>query len=279
MNDQASPYAPPREVASVDDCFFYHSVDVPGHGLIRGQWDLRGKVGEYLGHVDLKGKRVLELGTASGYLCFEMEKAGAEVIGYDLSEQQEWDLVPFGGAVAAERTAEHKAHIRKLNNAWWFLHRALSSRARVVYGSVYEVPAAIGPVHVSTFGSILLHLRDPFLALQRAAALTTETMIVTDQPPPWHRLRRLLSPWSALARIDQRFATYLVPELNFLPDPDRKDWVESWWAISPELVGRFLKILGFPRISVSYHKHVYHHGEGLRLTKVRSLFTVVGARK
>ena len=37
-------YAQPRHVESLDDCWFYHTTDVPGHGTVPGNWDLRGRV-------------------------------------------------------------------------------------------------------------------------------------------------------------------------------------------------------------------------------------------
>ena len=53
-------------------------MEIPGHGLVTGQWDLRGGVDDYLGKVAFAGQRVLEIGPASGFLTFEMEKRGAE---------------------------------------------------------------------------------------------------------------------------------------------------------------------------------------------------------
>ena len=41
-------------------------------------------------------------------------------------------------------------------------------------------PELVGPVHVATFCNVLLHLRDPFLALQQILRLTTETVIMTE---------------------------------------------------------------------------------------------------
>ena len=127
-----------------------------------------------------KGKSVLEVGTADGYLCFEMEKRGASVIGYDLSEEHPWDVVPYGGIVTEEQNQDRRKTLRGLNNAWWLAHEVFGSNARVVYGTVYDLPPGIGSVDIATFGSVLLHLRDPFLALQNAAALARESIIVTD---------------------------------------------------------------------------------------------------
>ena len=81
----SSVYAEPRTVTDLEECYFYHSMEIPGYGLVEGPWDLRGGVDDYLGNVDLNGKRVLEVGTASGFLCFTMEGRGADVVAYDLS--------------------------------------------------------------------------------------------------------------------------------------------------------------------------------------------------
>ena len=71
-------FATPRKVEDLADCYFYHTMELPGRGVIEGQdWDLRGRVDEYLGNVDFAGQRVLEIGPASGFLTFEMEKRGA----------------------------------------------------------------------------------------------------------------------------------------------------------------------------------------------------------
>jgi len=110
-----------------------------------------------------------------------------------------------------------------------------------VYGTVYSIPLEIGPVDVSIFGSILLHIRDPFLALQNAAVLTRETMIVTDIvprifyfpfPPLW---------WTQNARM------------RFVPDPRTGRPWDTWWRLPPDLVRRFLGVLGFEEARVTYH--------------------------
>ena len=88
-------YATPRMVTDVTECYFYHVMDLPGYGRVGGEWDLRDVAQEYLGCVDYSGKRVLEVGTASGFLCFFLEGQGAEVVAYDLSEDQLWDVVPL----------------------------------------------------------------------------------------------------------------------------------------------------------------------------------------
>ena len=89
-------FAEPLKVDDVADCYFYHTMELPGHGVIEGlDWDLRGRVDEYLGNVDFAGQRVLEIGPASGFLTFEMEKRGADVISVEVTDEHGWDFVPY----------------------------------------------------------------------------------------------------------------------------------------------------------------------------------------
>jgi hypothetical protein len=268
-------YAFPRTVTDLSECYFYHTIDLPNYGLLKGEWDLRSGVDDYLGRLAFQNKRVLEIGTASGFLCFEMERRGAEMVAYDLSENDAWDVVPYGGKISIYNAHERKERIRQINNAWWLTHRLHNSQARMVYGRVYDLPVEIGEVDIITFGSILLHLRDPFLALQRAAVLARESIVVTEALPVSHRTR-VLAPLRWLARLDVRLATYLVPEINFLPDPATSEPRDTWWNLAPNLIERFLKILGFQNTCISSHHQIHHYGENLQNTRKRAMYTVVG---
>jgi SAM-dependent methyltransferase len=307
VSPSASVFAPPRLVTRTDDCEFYHTMDVPGYGTVRGQWDLRGRVDSYLGGVELRGKRVLELGTASGFLCIEMEKRGAEVVAFDLSEEYNGDLVPFARRKSPAQAATRRAFVRRLNNGWWLVHRAHRSAARVVYGTVYDVPAGIGEVDVATFGCILLHLRDPYRALASATRLVRDTVIVTDSDVMWDRFRvppaavvvsrppggqrgrllrlahRLLGDggwWKREQQLGERVraaeaglrAVLDSPAALFLPDARDPEQNQAWWCFRPAAIAAMLGTLGFVRTTVSVTDGVTHNGTRTRV------FTVVGRR-
>jgi hypothetical protein len=268
--------AEPRIVEDPSSCDFYHTMQVPGHGLFEGQWDLRPGLGAYLGGVNLEGKRVLELGTADGFITFEMERQGAQVISYDLSEEHRWDVVPYARVrdSAARRGDDghwvtvddaFKNGIRRLNNAYWLCHRALRSHARLVHGTVYAVPDEVGEVEVATFGAILLHTRDPFAALASALRLTTETVVVTEP-----RDRLSVSPTISQVRnlLPRRLRR---PAMRFLPDWRTGRDPDGWWQLSPELVAAFLGVLGFEETRVNHHSQLYKG-------RHRPMFTVVGHR-
>lgn len=238
--EHAAPYALPRDVVSVDECHFYHTIDVPGHGTAKGEWDLRGAIASYLGHFNFGGKRVLDVGAASGILSFYIEQQGAEVVSFDLSDEFDWDIVPFAVNNHEACRMDRRSHIKRINNSYWFCHKAFGSHAKMVNGSVYDIPDSIGPVDVAVFGSILLHLRDPFLALESGARLANEAMIVAD-----------VSPYG---RIGSRF----LKRPRFMPKADRPDWVtHGWFRLPPLLVTEYLKILGFPNSAVSWGSYWY----------------------
>jgi hypothetical protein len=249
-----------------------------------------------LGNVPLAGKRVLETGTASGYLCFEMEKRGAEVVAFDLEPGGKVDLVPLASHPdLAGMYAGTSQLIGQLHSSFWFCHQAFRSKAKVVYGRVYQLPAAIGPVDVCTFGSILLHLRDPFLALANALRLTRETVIVTEclHDLPWEDALMgrpaSVAPRSRLERAAGRITRWfrgrpaeplatrdgMIPAMTFLPDPADPGTVNrlnSWWFFTPAVIQRMLGVLGFERTEVTYHRQTFQQKYDL------PLFTVVGHR-
>lgn len=264
------------KATGLDRCEFYHSMDIPGYGEVEGQWDLRGRVAEYLGNTDFTGKRVLDVGTSSGFLCFEMEKMGASVVAFDLSPEYDWDFVPYDGAADDERAAAMKGHLERVRNGWKMLHDKLGSSATLVLGSVYDLPDdEIGRVDISLFGDILLHLRDPFRALEQAARITSKAVIVTDVvPPPKASDQRLLN--RLFNRLCQRFSVVHQPTMTFVPDPppppDSTNDL-TWWYLTPLVVVRFLKVLGFPESSVSYHQQYY-----VPEKRIVSHYTVVASR-
>jgi len=249
-----APYASPRSVESLEECYFYHTMDVPGHGTIEGEWDLRGSIDRYLGHFNFDGKRVLDVGAASGILSFHIEKQGAEVVSFDLSEDYDWDIVPFAENNVDAELSDRRKHLRKINNGYWLCHEAFNSNAKMVHGLVYNIPDSIGQLDVAVFGSILLHLRDPFLALENGARLAREAVIVSD-----------ISPYSKLSSRFKR-------NPKFMPRSGKPEGIkDGWFRLPPLLVKEYLGILGFKNCSISWNNFKY--GD-----RVRPIYTII-ARK
>ena len=216
-------YAEPLIIDDPNDCFFYHFMDLPGVGEVGTQWDLRDSIDAYLGNFDFTGKRTLDVGTASGYLTFELEKRGADVVSFDMSDGAQWNIVPHISIQPILKEILHERSLRhqKLRNGYWFAHRTLQSRANVYYGDIYNLPDALGQFDVAVFGMILGHLRDPFQALYSVSRLVTNTIIVTNQT----------------FKTEQPLAAFT---------PNRDNKIQSvWWQLSDGCIKTMLGVLGF----------------------------------
>jgi SAM-dependent methyltransferase len=244
-----SLFAEPESVETVEDCYFYHVMDVPGHGLVGDAWDLRGGEREYLGGVPLDGRRVLEIGPASGFLTFHMESCGAEVVAVELGADSDWDIVPHAGLDIEPIRLERRKIMEQLRNGFWFAHERFRSSARVHYGSAYELSDGLGRFDVAVLGSVLLHTRDPLKVLENCARLA-DCLVISDLHVP---------------ELDGR------PVAELYPRADSPQW-DTWWRLSPELVVRFVEVLGFQDVTVTKHQQRYvHSGSEVDM----ALFTVV----
>jgi SAM-dependent methyltransferase len=253
------PYVPSVRVDSLDDCYFYHTVDLPGLGLVEGDWDLRGRESTYLGGVELAGRRVLEIGPASGHLTWFMERAGAEVVALDLSSGAEFDVVPYATGSHEHLRTELDTHVRQAANAFWLTHRLTGLSARRVHGTAYDVPAGIGSFDLVTLCSVLLHLRDPFRALEAALSRVRDTVVVTDRAG------------GGLSQLPLRLGARLGRAMFFRPDAATLDPPLTWWRLTPQVVQAMIAVLGFGESRVTHHRQLYR-GQS------RWLFTVVGRR-
>ncbi|MDJ0974217.1 MAG: hypothetical protein QNJ98_07140 [Planctomycetota bacterium] len=225
------PFAEPRHVERTEDCLFYHSIELPGLGLVEGLWDLREVADDYLGGIDVQGKRVLDVGTASGFLTFTLERKGAEVISFDIGDDANYDFVPYADPsydIEALRESARK-RVQDLRNSYWLAHRLLASKARAVYGDVYDLPADLPQLDVVLFGMILGHLRDPFAALHAAARLTPPTIVITNQT----------------AEHDIGSGPYA----HFMPTPENRE-PNAWWGLSVGCLTQMLDVLGYDVVDV-----------------------------
>ena len=235
--------APPRFVERLEDCFFYHAMELPGLGLIPAHWDLRGRFEDYVGGVSVAGKSVLDVGTATGFLSFEAEKRGASrVVSFDQSDGAEQTFLPFKDKLyyrdRARWAQEYRAEIERWKNAYWMSHRLLGSKAEVFYGNIYELPAELGEFDIAIVGSILEHLSDPITALASIARLTTERMIVVTP---------LLETDERIARFEGRANN---PAADF-----------TWWTYSPGVYREVFGMLGFTIEKISRAKYYYMYGD------------------
>ncbi len=150
---------------------FYHSFDFPDR-TVSGDWDLRGRFDEYIGQVQVRGRTLLDVGAASGFLSFEAEKRGAHVTSFDADSADRWQLGP-GECI-------DYAYYEAMRNSYSYAHAALRSGARAIYGNVYSMADAVEPHDIVLIGQILVHLRDPIAAIEQSAKCAKQTIIIAE---------------------------------------------------------------------------------------------------
>ena len=160
--DPTSTQALADQVASVK--LWYHTIDLPGGSTTPGWFDLRPVVND-LPWPDVAGKRCLDVGTYDGFLAFELERRGAsEVVATDILDHDDWDWTPRQRAAGPE-TLAHLAGEK--GRGFEIARDALGSSVRREIVSIYDLsPEQLGTFDVVVCGSLLLHLRDPFRALE-----------------------------------------------------------------------------------------------------------------
>ena len=238
-------------------CHWYHESLLRDGSRVAGGWDLIGGEDAYLGHADLGGKRVLEFGPATGHLTFWMERQGAQVVAFEAGGEATIDLISYGLRDTSAAEDEAMDLVERVHASWWWLRTHWNASARAARGSIYQLPEDLGTFDIATFGSILLHLRDPYRALEAAASITTDAMIVTDVVPA-------------------EFPQPSLPHMRFNPVPGDRC---SWWLLSPGAVQQMLATVGFGRQEVSRHVQYYREGHDVsRDPYPVELYTVVARR-
>ena len=231
---------------------YYHVTDLPEGITTPGAWDLRGRVDDYLARFDFSGKRVLEIGPASGFVTMEMERRGADVVALDIPETGNWDFVPFPDEVMAGEREHRFDDMRYIRNTWWYTHRAFGLKAKAVYADAYNLPPELGAFDVALLAAVLLHTSSPQRIVEQCARRAS-TIIVTD-----------------LAYDDLELAG--GGAIRLLPTAENKRW-DTWWRLSSSFFVQLLGVLGFRHQAVTYHKQ-----RNVRADADDTYFTVVGSR-
>ena len=212
-------------MVSQSECEFYHSIDLPRAGSIVGHWDLRGRFADYIAHTPIKGRTFLDVGTATGFLSFEAEKCGAFVTSFDADGPERYQY-------AAGYTNNDSDYFRRLRNGYAFAHEQLGSKANLVLGDIYSVSQSVAPHDVVLVGQILVHLRDPLLALQQAAEASKDVLVITE------------------GSFESE-----SPVSIFLGDKSPY----SWWHLSTGLYRAYLGMLGFDITSATRGRFTCRH--------------------
>ena len=196
---------------------WYHTQELEPGVVTPGMFDLRPYVDRYGIPADLTGQRALDVGTFEGFWAFELERRGADVVALDVDSIQDLDW-PAGLRPDIDG---------RRGEGFELARAALGSDVRRVGLSVYDATAdALGGRFDLVFcGSVLIHLRDPMLALERLAALCRGQLILADEYS-----RRLA--WLPFAAAEFRGET---------------PW-STWWRPAPRTWLAMVRSAGFEEV-------------------------------
>jgi hypothetical protein len=251
-----SLYVPPRRVLTLDECLYYHTIELPEIGVVRGAWDLRAGEDAYLGGVELADRSVLEIGPASGFLTAHMESRGATVTSVELGADDPWDVVPQPTHDLTQVLSDRVGVMERLRNSFWFTHRLLRLSARLYEGTVYALPPELGRFDVGVMAAVLLHTRSPVAVLERVANHVDDTLVMVERHYP---------------ELDG------APVCRLEPTAENGVW-DTWWGFSPAFLTGFASVLGFQDTEVSFHEQTHRYGDDYQQETRLPMFTVVARR-
>ena len=223
---------------------WYHTIDLGDGRATDGWFDLRPYVHHYGLPERMDGMRALDVGTWDGFWAFEMERRGAEVVALDLDDEADLDWPP--------RRRPQTFPERARGDGFRLAREILGSKVERVNGSIYHAtPEELGTFDLVFCGSVLIHLRDQLLALERLASVCRGQLVFADE---YDRASQLIPfPVSRYHADRERAVVFWLPAA--------KTWRRMIWTAGFDDVrehGRFtLRVRGGLKIP-----HVVIHARG-----------------
>jgi len=152
--------------------------------------------------LDLRGKRVLDVGTRDGYFAFEAERRGAEVVAVDYVSKDE-----TGFGAAAE---------------------LLGSKVTFYQANIFDLKAeTLGTFDVILFLGLLYHLPDPMLAIQILRSLARDRLCLET-----HAIDNAVLLADGVTRALKDVAPLLVdiPIMQFYPGRALQNDPTNYWG-------------------------------------------------
>jgi tRNA (mo5U34)-methyltransferase len=164
-------------VAMANRIRWYHTIELAPGVVTPGFVDHRRQVDSYGLPDSLGGLRCLDVATWDGFWAFEMERRGAaEVLAVDVDRRSDAD-------VPLRRLAEFRAeeNERPTGEGFRLAREALGSSVKRVVCNVYDLsPERLGTFDLVFMSDLLLHLRNPQLALERVYSVCRGQILLVD---------------------------------------------------------------------------------------------------
>lgn len=218
--------------------YWYHSIDLGGGVIIEGDYDPGALLPKYGFPDRMDGLTVLDVGRGSGFFAFEFERRGAAVVATDIASFFDWDFVGGENEKNSRRqavAAPEAFSVHEITGAFDFARSVKKSQVISRLINVYDLsPDAFGGDRFDLVfaGSILSHVRDPILALERLYSVTKHSCIVA-------------APVFDIPAVQDHAMMSLVGTL----DSDRR----SWWVLNSRCLTEMLRCAGFAQVEIHSH--------------------------
>jgi tRNA (mo5U34)-methyltransferase len=178
----ATSHADLRE--RVESLTWYHTFDLPGGIVTPGFYDLRPLIPKLPLPESLAGKRCLDVGSADGFLAFEMARRGAaEVVSLDLddSSAEDWQ---------GDTGEEHKSGgSGRASAAFRLVRETLGLDVERLDMSVYDLdPAGQGQFDYVVMGNLLISVEPVSLSLTVVHPRRPVAQLCPVDEPQWWTL-------------------------------------------------------------------------------------------
>ncbi len=234
----------------IENYYWYHTIELPGGLITPGLYDLRQSLPNFHFPDDMRGMRVLDVGTATGFFAFEFARRGALVTAVDLPSLYALDRFPgqnidhtlekIGEMIVPKSLQQARSYVRKytaeqlyfylLEGPFTFCRDLLQLPVERQLSTVYELSEAKlgGAFDLVFLGDILLHTLYPLQALAAVAPLCRGTLVLSQMMPEEPNEK---------------------PSMLYVGGESADSDEVSWWLPNKACMIQLLKKLGFRGVS------------------------------
>ena len=237
----------------IRDYYWYHTVELPDGLVTPGQYDFREALPAFPFPRDMRGMRVLDIGSATGFFAFEFARRGAEVVSVELPSLYALDRFPgqdieqtlakirrmMGPHAGETRNSApytpEQMYFYLLEGPFEFCRKQLGARIARCYSGVYDLTLEKtgGAADLVFMGDILLHTLNPLEALAAVAPLARSKLVLSQTIPE---------------------STDGQPAMLYVGGDSLGSDEVSWWLPNKPCLIALLKKLGFGRVvDAGYH--------------------------
>lgn len=236
--------------ADIENYYWYHTVDLPGGLVTPGLYDLRESLSSFCFPDDMRGMRVLDVGTATGFFAFEFARRGAHVTAVDLPSLYALDRFPgqdiehtlekIGEMIVPKSLHQVRGYVRKytaeqlyfylLEGPFSICRKLLDLPVERHLSTVYDLSeVSLGRKFDLVFlGDILLHTLYPLRALAAVAPLCIGTLVLSQMMPE---------------------EPNELPSMLYVGGDSADSDEVSWWLPNKSCMVQLLKKLGFHSVT------------------------------